>query len=61
MDRNRYYLYREVGEMALQTGSLYRDIRPCRDDLAGFMEANGWFGLEFFGSGDDLYFEDVTV
>ena len=61
MDRNRFYLYREVGEMALQTGSLYRDIRPCRDDLAGFMEANGWFGLEFFGSGDDIYFEDGTV
>lgn len=61
MDRNRFYLYREVGEMAFQTGSLYRDIRPCRDDLAGFMEANGWFGLEFFGSGDDIYFEDGTV
>lgn len=54
----KFRLYSEVEKMARQMGSLYRDIRTCRDDLLDFMTANSWFGLELHGYGDDIYFID---
>lgn len=61
MDGNRFEIYSEVERIARQEGSLYRDIRPCRDDLLDFMGANGWFGQELRGSGDDIYLDDGTM
>ena len=39
-------LFDEVLEDAARTGSRYRDICRCRDDLLGFLDVNGWFGQE---------------
>ena len=52
-DRKRT-LYAQVESLAEQCGSLYRDVRPCRDDLLGFMDANEWFGQDVIGSGDSI-------
>lgn len=48
-------MYGAVEAYAQQAGSLYRDIRRCRDDLLDFMDANGWFGQKVCGKGDKIY------
>ena len=61
MAGNPFDLYRETEKMALQEGSLYRDVRACRDDLLDFMAANRWFGLEVRRHGDAICFDDGEV
>ena len=50
-------LYARVAALARQCGSLYRNVRSCKDDLLGFMEANEWFGQEALGGEEDIRME----
>lgn len=52
-------LYKAVYRIACETDSLYRDIRPCRDDLLDFMDANKWFGQTVHGSGDSIWIPEM--
>ena len=51
-------LFDEVLEDAARTGSRYRDICRCRDDLLGFLDVNGWFGQEPVNCGRDTCVDD---
>ena len=51
-------LFDEVLEDAVRTGSRYRDICRCRDDLLGFLDVNGWFGQEPVNCGRDTCVDD---
>lgn len=53
-------LYEETLRSAESIGSLYRDTRPCRDDLFEFMDANEWFGQVLMGNGDEIYLRDMA-
>lgn len=52
-------LYKEVYRLACETDSLYRDTRPCRDDLLDFMDANEWFGQTVHGTGDSIWIPEM--
>ena len=54
-------LYEQVEILAKECGSLYRDVRSCRDNLLGFMDANKWFGQEVSGSGDSICISDIEA
>lgn len=51
-------LFDEVLKDAEETGSKYRDICRCRDDLLGFLDRNEWFGQAPVNSGKDIAVED---
>ena len=57
MENKSVSLYGFATALAKECGSFYRDIRPCKDDLLGFMDANGWFGQKAIGSGDNIRIE----
>ena len=57
MENESVSLYGFAAALAKECGSLYRDIRPCKDNLLGFMDANGWFGQKAIGSGDNIRIE----
>ena len=57
MENESVSLYGFAAALAKECCSLYRDIRPCKDDLLGFMDANGWFGQKAIGSGDKIRIE----
>ena len=61
MDSQSRSLFERVSDLAQESGSLYRDIRPCRDDLLGFMDANEWFGQTVSGSGDGIRMENMDA
>lgn len=46
MGNEQTSLFAAVAAEAERSGSLYRDTIPCRDDLLGFLDSNGWFGME---------------
>ena len=39
-------LFEAVMKSAAAMDSKYRDLCQCRDDLLGFLDRNGWFGME---------------
>lgn len=51
-------LFDEVLKDAEETGSKYRDICRCRDDLLGFLDRNEWFGQTPVNSGRNVAVED---
>lgn len=51
-------LFDEVLKDVEETGSKYRDICRCRDDLLGFLDRNEWFGQTPVNSGKDIAVED---
>lgn len=51
-------LFDEVLKDAEKTGSKYRDICRCRDDLLGFLDRNGWFGQVPEGTGRETIVPD---
>ena len=61
MDSQCRTLFDWVSDLAQESGSLYRDVRPCKDDLLGFMDANEWFGQRVSGSGESICMENVAA
>ena len=51
-------LFDEVLRDAERTGSKYRDICRCRDDLLGFLDRNEWFGQVPAGTGLEIMVPD---
>ena len=51
-------LFDEVLRDAERTGSKYRDICRCRDDLLGFLDRNTWFGQVPAGTGREIMVPD---
>lgn len=51
-------LFDEVLRDAERTGSKYRDICRCRDDLLGFLDRNAWFGQVPAGTGRETTVPD---
>lgn len=51
-------LFDEVLRDAERTGSKYRDICRCRDDLLGFLDRNAWFGQVPAGTGLEIMVPD---
>ena len=51
-------LFDEVLREAERTGSKYRDICRCRDDLLGFLDRNAWFGQTPEGIGREITVQD---
>ena len=51
-------LFDEVQKDAERTGSKYRDICRCRDDLLGFLDRNAWFGQVPEGTGRETAVPD---
>lgn len=54
MADKRIPLFKAVAAKAGQSSSLYRDTIPCRDDLMGFLDSNGWFDMDYTICGNDL-------
>lgn len=55
MANKQISLFKAVASKAGQSGSLYRDTIPCRDDLMGFLDSNGWFGMDYTVCGKDFF------
>jgi len=54
-------LFEAIAAEAERSGSLYRDTIPCRDDLLGFLDSNGWFDMEHTYAGKDILIDPAVI